>query len=100
MNTPTCPKCGGELPVGVPLVLCPKCLLAEGVEGAETLSVSGEQTLAVPASDVVLAPGQLPVLGQARVELYPHGIRSMSLRRQVLEWLRVRLRLSPSIRLE
>ncbi len=44
-------------------MLCPECLLAEGVTGAETLAE--EQTLAVPAANVVLAPGQLPfrVLG-------------------------------------
>src|SRR5437773_5348357 len=60
VSTTTCPKCGSERPAGDALVLCPKCLLAEGVAGAEMLTGSGEQTLAVPAANVVLAPGQLP----------------------------------------
>src|SRR5438128_12088578 len=47
----------------------PKCLLAEGVAGAETLTVSGEQTLAVPAANVVLAPGQLPFRALGDYEL-------------------------------
>jgi hypothetical protein len=68
MSANTCPKCGGERPPGEALVLCPKCLLAEGVAGAERLT--DEQTLAVPAANVMLAPGQLPfrALGGLRVD--------------------------------
>ena len=62
-DTPTCPTCHAPLPEGTDLGVCPRCLLAAGLEDVE--AASGAAGPDAPASEEVapLFP-QLEILGQ------------------------------------
>ena len=66
--TKACSSCGAELPSDAPAGLCPKCLLAQGLEGDGAPTVSPqpdpEATLKSPRP---LAPVPLPVLTGYRI---------------------------------